>query len=49
MTELTATTARLCSQSGRADVVGHLDYWWDGVGEWRQGLFAPEVPVAQAS
>jgi hypothetical protein len=37
MKQLYATTARLCSDSAQADLVSYLDYWWDGVGEWRRG------------
>jgi len=49
MKELYATTARLCGQAGRSDVLAHLDYWWDGVGGWRRGLSVPGIPITQAS
>lgn len=45
MKELYAATARTCRERGRGDLAFHLDYWWDGVGEWRQAASAQGVKV----
>jgi hypothetical protein len=37
MRDLYAATLRECRKRGRADLAGRLDYWWDGIGQWRQG------------
>jgi BlaI family penicillinase repressor len=31
------------------DLVSYLDYWWDGVGEWRHGHGREALATAQAS
>ena len=49
MKQLYATTAQLCSESAQGDLVSYLDYWWDGVGEWRHGHGREAVASAQAS
>jgi hypothetical protein len=49
MKQLYAATARLCSDSAQTDLVFYLDYWWDGVGEWRHGHGREALAAARAS
>ena len=49
MKQLYATTARLCSDSAQGDLVSYLDYWWDGVGEWRHRHGREALTSARAS
>jgi len=43
MKEIYATVARGCARRGRRDLAARLDYWWDGIGQWRQGESAAAV------
>jgi len=47
MKEVFTGTVRQCAERGRSDLATHLDYWWDGVGEWRQGEMAPVLPSGE--
>jgi hypothetical protein len=48
MKQLYATTARLCAEGTGSDLVSYLDYWWDGVGEWRHGHGREALASARA-
>lgn len=37
MRQLYARTAQALERHGRRDLAFHLDAWWDGVGQWREG------------
>jgi hypothetical protein len=48
MKEVYAEVVRACASRGHRDLAARLDYWWDGVGQWRQGESASTVPEVNA-
>lgn len=49
MREIYAATQRHCATHGRPELASRLDYWWDGIGQWRQGHTLPAAPATRTA